>query len=261
MRTLIIAMMMLVSPIFISAELDEISERTIIVVNQEIQEKLEISRKKSRSVEKIFIKQELKKYFKIRRKSKYSKSQIRELEVKYLQIFNAKEKYLSIPHMTVELLIMDDQQWIDLITVRRMGRPFNLSNSLFGLGWHESNAGKVLVNWKDPSFGFFHILLATAMNRHPEYPKTNYYENMVSTWLLDLDYNTAEAISELEYWTHYHGRGYWSKAWASWNTGFNYKSRSGKLFALKIKTKIKVGIVCVPLITESLVLRGLIDVE
>lgn len=233
-------------------------------VEQYLIKNLQTARKNAQIVEQQYINKKFTKFLVERKakKSDFSKKRIRKIKQEFLNQFNQMAKYLSIPHMTVELLEMSDQQWINLITVYRAGQPFGISNSLFCLGWHESNAGLVLVNIKDPSFGFFHILLITAMNRHPEYPQTDYYKNIVATWLMEnLDYNTAEAILELEYWMTYHGKDVygrykWTLIWDSWNRGF--KGTNDGLYGRKIRVKTKVEMKYVGFIIQLLEFKELI---
>lgn len=135
---------------------------------------------------------------------------------------------------------LDQQQVQTLYQSYNYGKEYNMGLSLAAIAWQESNAGLYPINISDPSFGVHHILLSTAMKRS-DVKNTNYHRNMLASKLLDHNVSASFAIKELQYWSKYH-KGNWSRIWASYNAGHNYKV--GVKYSNKIKEKVKMVKYC-----------------
>lgn len=118
-----------------------------------------------------------------------------------------------------------------------IGEPHNLGYSMAAIVWKESSAGKVLINTSEHSYGPFQINLRTAMRRAGgEF--NAFRKNQLATQLLDLEFSSAFAIKELEYWISVHGEN-WLKVWASYNGGWSHDKPAPRLYALDIAAKIQ----------------------
>jgi len=117
----------------------------------------------------------------------------------------------------------------------RQGIADNLCLSLAAIAWQESDFGKYNINLQDPSAGWYHIRIRTALARiTPHIRNTAFNRNRVAQWLIN-DPNLAGslAIAELKYWLHYwHGN--YFKAWGSYNGGYKGNRRYARAIAAKV---------------------------
>ena len=112
----------------------------------------------------------------------------------------------------------------------------NLAYSLAAISWQESDFGKYTINLQDPSAGWYHIKISTAMARMtPRLRNTKFNRNRVAQWLInDHKLSAKLAIAELRYWLkRWHGN--WFKAIGSYNGG----NRSNKRYARDIADKVR----------------------
>ena len=116
-----------------------------------------------------------------------------------------------------------------------LGVKDNLSFSLVAIAWTESDLGKYNINLQDPSAGWYHIKISTAMARMtPHLRNTRFNRNRVAQWLInDPKLAGKLAIAELKYWLkRWHGN--YLKAWGSYNGGY----RGNKKYARDITSKV-----------------------
>jgi hypothetical protein len=131
---------------------------------------------------------------------------------------------------------MTMKQKVVLYKAYYFGLEDDLGYSLAAIAWQESEAGKILVNAFDPSFGIYHTLLSSAAVRESKQDATNYEKNIIAQELIDSQqFASKHAIAEMKYWLSKHNGNY-MKAWASYNAG--HKMENGKSYASSISSKI-----------------------
>ena len=146
---------------------------------------------------------------------------------------------LSLRELRTEYLRMTPAQHILLQNAHNRGKPFDLGYTLAAIAWRESQAGLININIFDPSCGPFHNNLNSVFARH-NYEDTRYKKNAVCQKLItNFDFAAAEGLAELEYWVSVHD-GNLRKTWASYNAGWNYDSRIGKMYAEMIARRITI---------------------
>ncbi|MDK1290160.1 hypothetical protein [Pseudoalteromonas umbrosa] len=140
-----------------------------------------------------------------------------------------------------ELHQLDASQLHTLLNAFHLGLDHGYGYSLAAIAWKESLAGKVKVNYSDPSFGVFHAHLTYAARR--EGVTSNFNKNILAQRLMDdIQFAASHAIMELDYWKSVHGDNNWRKIWASYNAGHNWEAVPH--YAADIAYKIRVLQTC-----------------
>ena len=116
------------------------------------------------------------------------------------------------------------------------GKPRGYGWSMAAMAWKETSAGTHRINWNDPSFGIIQINMNTAIKRYK-----------LTTWKKQLEFanklatNNKFAINvasdELDFWKGVH-KGDMRKMWASYNGGYNYKSKAPQSYSNDVAKKI-----------------------
>lgn len=115
---------------------------------------------------------------------------------------------------------LSEQQKNTARDIYRLGKPYNLENTLVAIAWQESRLGLVPINLQDPSCGVMHINVKTYLGLH-KLKDTPYNRNWYCNRLLsDLHLTISTAIEVLLWYKNYH-RGNYSKMVKSYNAGFN----------------------------------------
>jgi len=115
------------------------------------------------------------------------------------------------------------------------GKPHDLGYTLAAVCWQESDCGKYNINLADPSSGWYHVYIPTAM-KYLHIKNTRYNRNRVAQWLIDDPQLAGEiALYELKRWLQYH-KGSWRKAVSSYNGGF----KGNKVYRREIIKKVKI---------------------
>lgn len=131
--------------------------------------------------------------------------------------------------------LLDESQEYVVNYSYQAGNEVGLGYTLAAIALAESSAGRDRVNWKDPSFGAYHILISSASNRLHVTDKDAQ---------IKLAYNIATddvlgaqlAISELLYWQNRHKHN-WRKMVQSYNAGNKYWK--GKKYLTKIQYYVR----------------------
>lgn len=138
--------------------------------------------------------------------------------------------------------VFSDEQLSVIKRSYQLGASQDVGMSLAAIAWKESAAGKYLMNYLDPSFGTYHILLQTAASR----TKTDGWFNKIELaqdLMFNLELGAAMATEELLWWKAYFrrkkGAADWRDVWAAYNGGFNYDSTQAKAYSENIAEKIK----------------------
>lgn len=110
--------------------------------------------------------------------------------------------------------------------------------SLMAIAIKESSLGKYIINSKSEDYGLFQANIKTVLKRQKvkdnSYNRSIYAQKLIN----DVGFATANAIIELEYWRKVH-KDNWFKTWSSYNTGWNYNSKTGIKYATKVFDIIK----------------------
>ncbi len=131
---------------------------------------------------------------------------------------------------------------ISLKKIRSLANENMMKYSLMAIAIKESSLGKNQINHRTKDYGPFQANIKTVLSRQKvaDTPENRaYYSNKLLT---DVGFATANAIIELRYWKKVH-KDNWAKVWASYNTGYRYKSNTGYKYAqsiFKIIKKLKV---------------------
>jgi hypothetical protein len=116
------------------------------------------------------------------------------------------------------------------------GESYDLGYTMAAICIIESRAGEVQINLSDPSFGPYHNLLSTVMNRKG-LRNTLANRNMIAHKLMkDFGFASEMALQELLWWKGIH-KGDWKKMIQSYNAGCKYQN--GKKYLKKVQSLIK----------------------
>lgn len=110
--------------------------------------------------------------------------------------------------------------------------------SLMAIAIKESSIGKNLVNAKSNDYGLFQANIKSVIRRQKVEDTEENRRYFAHKLIYDVGFSTANAIVELEYWKKVH-KDNWIKIWASYNTGWNYKSNTGVKYAKSVFDIIK----------------------
>lgn len=129
-----------------------------------------------------------------------------------------------------------------LLEAYLLGEVVGLKWTLPAVAWKESSAGLVLENLKDPSYGYFGILLATAENRvkniDSDLVGEECRDELIFLLQTDIAFGAEFAIQEIKYWSKL--RKSWPERWAAYNGGFRYKRPAPQVYAQEIKNRITI---------------------
>ncbi len=115
------------------------------------------------------------------------------------------------------------------------GNEVGLGYTLAAIALAESSAGRDRVNWKDPSFGAYHILISSASNRLHVTDKDAQIKLAYDIATDDV-LGAQLAISELLYWQSRHKHN-WRKMVQSYNAGNKYWK--GEKYLTKIQYYVR----------------------
>lgn len=114
--------------------------------------------------------------------------------------------------------------------IRQLHDDTMMKYTLMALAIKESSIGKNMINSKSNDYGLFQANIRTILSREKAEDTPLNREYFANKLIKDVGYATANAIIEIEYWLKVHKRD-WFKAWASYNTGWRYKSNTGKKYS------------------------------
>lgn len=118
-----------------------------------------------------------------------------------------------------------------------LGLDHGYGYSLAAIAWKESLAGKLKVNYADPSFGAYHVNLTYAARRDDA--NTTFKKNILAQRLIDdLPFAARHAMQVLDDGKRTVGTGKWRDIWSYYNGGSNWKTVPH--YAADIAKRIKV---------------------
>ncbi|MCP4528470.1 MAG: hypothetical protein GY833_21510 [Aestuariibacter sp.] len=118
---------------------------------------------------------------------------------------------------------LDSGQIHTLLDSFHLGLDRGYGYSLAAIAWKESLAGKVNVNYTDPSYGVFHVNLTYAARR--DNVISGFKKNMLAQRLMDdMPFAARHAMQVLDDGKRIVGTGKWRDIWAYYNGGQNWES-------------------------------------
>ena len=122
-----------------------------------------------------------------------------------------------------EVRDLDSEQLQTLLDSFKLGIDQGYGYSLAAIAWKESLAGKVKVNYADPSFGVFHVNVTYAARR--DNVTSGFRKNILAQRLMDdMPFAARHAMQVLDDGKRSVGTGKWRDIWAYYNGGSNWKS-------------------------------------
>lgn len=110
--------------------------------------------------------------------------------------------------------------------------------TLMALAIKESSVGKNQINLVSNDFGLFQSNIKSVIRRQKVPDNIHNRRYFAQKLLDDVGFSTANAIVEIDYWRKVHDEN-WVKVWASYNTGWKYKSDTGLAYASHVFDIIK----------------------
>lgn len=110
--------------------------------------------------------------------------------------------------------------------------------TLMALAIKESSVGKNQINLISNDFGLFQSNIKSVIRRQKVPDNIHNRRYFAQKLLDDVGFATANAIVEIDYWRKVHDEN-WVKVWASYNTGWSYKSDTGLAYASHVFDIIK----------------------
>jgi hypothetical protein len=118
----------------------------------------------------------------------------------------------------------------------KLGKPYNLSNTLAGIVVVESSAGKYKVNPTTEDYGVSGINIKSVLSRMGV-PDTYLNRSRYATYLVTEDrFAIRAALAELIYWRDSRNRKSWYRMVGSYNQGHYLRNNT---YAVKVANAIK----------------------
>ncbi len=110
--------------------------------------------------------------------------------------------------------------------------------TLMALAIKESSVGKNQINLVTNDYGVFQGNIKSVIRRQNVEDNLNTRKFLSKKLLSDAGFAMANAIEEVNYWRKVHKEN-WPKIWASYNTGWNYKTKTGLAYSSDVFEIIK----------------------
>ena len=133
---------------------------------------------------------------------------------------------------------LSDTDIIILKKIKSLTDDRMMKYTLMALAIKESSIGKNQINLISNDFGLFQSNIKSVIRRQKVQDNLFNRRYFAQKLLSDVGFATANAIVEVEFWRKMH-RENWVKVWASYNTGWDYKSDIGVNYASSIFDIIK----------------------
>lgn len=134
-----------------------------------------------------------------------------------------------------------------LVKVYQKAAPYHINKTLTAIVWKESSAGKYRINPNNKNSSMdcsaYMINTYSALNRQGKKKSRANSILMCQDLLEDEEFAFMEAVTTIK-WSEQMLRKKkefsWTNVWSSYNTGYNYKSTTGKKYAEDIRLRIRV---------------------
>jgi hypothetical protein len=110
--------------------------------------------------------------------------------------------------------------------------------TLMALAIKESSVGKNQINLVTNDYGVFQGNIKSVIRRQNVEDNLNTRKFLSKKLLSDAGFAMANAIEEVNYWRKVHKEN-WPRIWASYNTGWNYKTKTGLAYSSDVFEIIK----------------------
>lgn len=108
-----------------------------------------------------------------------------------------------------------------------------MNYTLMAIAVKESSVGKNLINEVSNDYGLFQSNIKSVLRRQNVEDNMQNRRYFANKLLSDAGFAAANAIVEIDYWKEVHGNN-WVRVWASYNTGWRFKSNTGVIYANSI---------------------------
>ncbi len=138
--------------------------------------------------------------------------------------------------------VMSIGQKIVLMHAYQFGSEYYMGETMRAICWQESSAGMDLENEEDGSegsyghFGINPVIAATRIYKTWPEPPTGRQVAVVITYLEQFEFGARQCRDEIIYWQGKYAPNHWTKIWASYNAGHDWKK--GRGYARDIMDKI-----------------------
>ena len=145
---------------------------------------------------------------------------------------------LSITLSYANSLSLSNMDILILKKIKSLTDDNYMKYTLMAIAIKESSIGKNLINPISNDYGLFQSNIKSVIKRQ-KVQDTIYNRNYFAKKLVyDAGFSTANAIVEIDYWRNVH-KDNWIKVWASYNTGWKYKSTTGLNYASSVFEIVK----------------------
>ncbi len=129
----------------------------------------------------------------------------------------------------------------DIVILKKIKSLTNdnmMKYTLMALAIKESSVGKNQINLVTNDYGVFQGNIKSVIRRQNVEDNLNTRKFLSKKLLSDAGFAMANAIEEVNYWRKVHKEN-WPRIWASYNTGWNYKTKTGLAYSSDVFEIIK----------------------
>ena len=133
---------------------------------------------------------------------------------------------------------LSDTDIIILKKIKSLTDDRMMKYTLMALAIKESSVGKNQINLVTNDFGVFQGNIKSVVRRQNIDDNLNTRRFLAKKLLSDAGFAMANAIEEVNYWRKVHKED-WPRVWASYNTGWSYKTKTGLAYSNDVFEIIK----------------------
>ena len=133
---------------------------------------------------------------------------------------------------------LSDKDILVLKKIKSLTDDKMMKYTLMALAIKESSVGKNQINLVTNDFGVFQGNIKSVVRRQNIDDNLNTRNFLAKKLLSDAGFAMANAIEEVNYWRKVHKED-WPRVWASYNTGWSYKTKTGLAYSNDVFEIIK----------------------
>jgi hypothetical protein len=133
---------------------------------------------------------------------------------------------------------LSDKDIVILRKIKSLTDDKMMKYTLMALAIKESSVGKNQINLVTNDFGVFQGNIKSVVRRQNIDDNLNTRRFLANKLLSDAGFAMANAIEEVNYWRKVHKED-WPRVWASYNTGWSYKTKIGLAYSNDVFSIIK----------------------
>ena len=145
---------------------------------------------------------------------------------------------LSITLSYANSLSLSNMDILILKKIKSLTDDNYMKYTLMAIAIKESSVGKNLINNASKDYGLFQANIKSVIRRQKVQDNIYNRNYFAKKLVYDAGFSTANAIVEIDYWRNVH-KDNWIKVWASYNTGWKYKSTTGLNYASSVFEIVK----------------------